>query len=34
MLHQRVCPPHTIWLRELEVMENEYEEHTHSVMSK
>ena len=25
---------HTIWLRELEVMEDEYEEHVHSVMPK
>ena len=34
MLHQRISPRHTIWLRELEVMEEEYEEHVHSVMPK
>ena len=34
MLHQRFRPPHTIRLRELEVMEKEYEEHVHSVMPK
>ena len=34
MLHQRVRPRHTTWLRELEDMEEEYEEHVHPVMPK